>query len=116
MTLAIQHRAVAANQVAVKLGRCFGESPLRFKVDVNDSKTLRVAGLPLEVVEKRPGEIATQIDAGINCLSRGLQMPTQVFYPLRVINALIWQQNVVESGSVFRDVERNPAVTMLHPL
>ena len=71
-----------ADHVGIKPGRRFGDPPLRGIVDVDDAKPLRIAMLPLEVVEERPDKIAAQIDACPKSLPRRLQMFLQVFYTL----------------------------------
>src|SRR3954465_2176190 len=42
-------------------------------------------------------------------------MVMQVFYTASVVDTVIWQQNIVESCAIFRDIERQVAVAGLHP-
>ena len=77
-----QRGPVGANHVGIKPGRGFRHAPLRLKVHVHDAEPLRVAALPLEIVEQRPDEVTAQVDAGLDRLPCRSQVVMQIFYPL----------------------------------
>ena len=55
--------ARTGDDVAVPVRAVRRDPPLRLEVDVDDAEALRVAPRPLEVVQERPDEIATHVDA-----------------------------------------------------
>ena len=84
-------------------------------VDVDDPEPLRVAVLPLEVVEQRPRVVAPHVDpVGDRALERG-EVVAQVGHALRVVDAPVDDLLAVEGGAVLGDVDGDVAVVAPQP-
>src|SRR5215213_7977798 len=98
------------DEVAVPEARPLGHAPLRRVVHVHEAEALRVAVLPLEVVEHRPREVAPDVDAVGDRPPEGAQMGVQVVDPPRVLERPVDHRPVLERRPVLGDVDRDGAV------
>src|SRR5215208_485192 len=109
-------RAVGADDLGVEAGARLGGALLGGEVDVDDAEALGVAVAPLEVVEEGPGEVAAEVDAGLDRAAGGAQVVAVVGDAQRVVDrAAVGRGRVVEGGAVLGDVERDAAVAARDP-
>src|SRR5690349_14174786 len=104
----------ARDEVAVPQPRPLGHAPLRRVVDIHEPEALRVAVLPLEVVEHRPGEVAPDVDAVGHRARQGGEMRLQVLEAPRVLQRAVDDRPVLERRAVLGDVDRHVAVVAPH--
>src|SRR5215218_1177127 len=102
------------DEVAVPEARPLGHPPLRRVVHVHQSEALRVAVLPLEVVEHRPREVAPDVDAVGDRPRERADVRAQVLDPARVLQRPVHHRPVLERGAVLGDVDRHVAVVAPH--
>src|SRR5216117_319065 len=86
------------------------------EIHLHDAEALRVAVLPLEVVEERPREVAAQVDSLPDRPVRRLEVPAVVLDTARVLDyASGIGSRIGQRGAVLGDVERDLAVALSHP-
>jgi len=93
-----------SDELAVPVATIFDHAALGFEVDVHDAKAARKAPRPFEVVQQRPGEVAAQRDASLQCGGRGLQVACQVTRALRIGDAPV-PARIRVGCAVFRDCQ-----------
>src|SRR4029450_2984544 len=97
------------DQVPVPECASFRDPALGRVVDVDDPEPLRVAPLPLEVVEERPDVVAANVDSLGPSLLDGGDVRTQVRDPAPVVDGAIVEP-VLEGGTVLCDQQWQGAV------
>src|SRR5581483_223054 len=102
--------------VAVPEGAPLRDPPLGGEVDEDDPEALRVAVLPLEVVQQRPDVVAPDVDAELPRPLDGVDVPAQVGDAAVVLDDVGAVERVVEGGAVLGDHERHVAVVAAQPL
>src|SRR4029079_18424583 len=112
------------DQVPVPERASFRDPALGLVVDVDDPEPLRVAPLPLEVVEERPDVVATDVDSLGPSLLDGGDVRTQVCDPAAGVGPSEWWapgavvagpvgEPVLEGGTVLRDQQWQVSVVPL---
>src|SRR5436309_9751930 len=90
-------------------------APLGREIHLHDAEALRVAVLPLEVVEQRPREVAAQVDSLPDRPVRRLEVPAVVLDTARVLDhSFRTRSRICQGGAVLGDMERDLAVTLAH--
>src|SRR5438093_7050305 len=92
-----------ANHIAVEKRARFHRPFLRFEVDVYDAEAFGVAQGPLEIVEKRPDAIPSQIDAAAHRLARRAEMLAQIVDAQRILHRAVSHRWIVKRRTVFGD-------------
>src|SRR3954470_20040085 len=89
--------------IAVPERRPLQRPLLGLKIDAHDAEALRVAVLPLEVVEQRPRVVAPHPHAIGRRVAQRLQMVAEERHPRRVLDHAVDQPLVVERRAVLGD-------------
>ena len=83
-----------------------GARVLRAKIDMNQTKPLRVAGGPLEIVQQRPHKVALDRHPPGDGLLQRLQVHFEIRDPARIVDlCAIGFQDVRHRATIFRDVD-----------
>src|SRR5919106_3407841 len=88
------------NEVAVPEAAALGHAALSRVVHVHEPEALRVAVLPLEVVEHRPGEVAPDVDPVGDRPRKRVQVRAQVLHPPGILDRPVHHRPVLERGAV----------------
>src|SRR6266498_4390304 len=112
----VESSSLCTNHFGVVLTARLDRPLMRLVIDVDDPETPRVAVTPLEVVEQRPDEVATELHPLLHCFSHRAQMPTQVLDTRWILDLPINRdRRVVECRSVFGNVKRHVTIAISHP-
>src|SRR5208283_253696 len=94
-----------------------GERRLRraleaLEIDVDDAEPPAIALGPFEIVQKRPDEVAAQLDAIGERAARGGKMIAQIGDTVVVVHGAIRRDRIVVAGTVLGHVDFRIAVTV----
>src|SRR6185295_15328809 len=110
----VERCSFAPNNFRVVSATGLDRSRLSRIVDVNDSKSLRVAVSPLEVIEQRPDEIPAYINTALNRVAYSSDMSAEILDSLRIVDLSIdRRRRIRKSRSILRDVEWDLTVPLL---
>src|SRR6185503_21124781 len=79
------------------------------------AEALRVTAAPFVIVEERPGEVATDVDALVHCRAHGAQVVGEIAHAHGIFDPPRGGYHVVQRAAVLRDIQRWGAVALLHP-
>src|SRR5882757_1645509 len=65
------------------------DTGLRRIIDIVDTEALGVAGRPLKVIEERPHEVATHVDAALDGIGNGPHVRFDIGAPIFILNASV---------------------------
>src|SRR5689334_16977804 len=112
----VESSSVRRDYSRIKSAAVLHRAYLRVVVHMHDSETLRIPVAPLVVIQEGPGEVSAHVDALLNCVVYGPQMTAEVVDSERILNSPVdRRRRICESRSIFRDVDREVTVSVLHP-
>src|SRR5262249_18486700 len=103
------HDAFACD-VRVPPSAVLDDPTLGHVVDVDETEALRVPLVPFIVVEERPREVATQVDARVHGTHTGRQVAAVVVEALAIVHCTRCVGTEVVCSAVFGDHQRAPTV------
>ena len=78
-----ERRAARGDHLGVEARAVLEDALLRLEIDMHQPEAHRIAEGPFEVVHQRPGEIAAQVDAGLDRVVDRPQVLAVVVHPQR---------------------------------
>src|SRR5579875_490004 len=95
--------SLLTNELSVPVTAVFDDAALSRIVNVDQAKTLAIALSPLKIIHERPDEVTLDGRALANNFTDRLNMRLEVVYTLRVVNAVVAVQMIVESRATLRN-------------
>lgn len=84
-------------------------------VHIHQPEPVGIAAVPLEIIQQRPVEIASDVGTGLDSLGQASEIPGQKIDAVRVVNGSVQKKLVVAAEAVFCDVPRQAIAFMEKP-